>query len=103
MFSLNAEPTAAETEIWTSSGDIIAEAATHLRNMTEYKGCDQVIRVVREEAEQSAKEEEEIAGKWAGRALLSGASSVGPFDARPSSRWAVVLASDSTEYKRDEC
>lgn len=64
VFNLNAEPTAAETEIWTSSGDAIAKGTSHLRNMTEYKGCDQVIRAVRERAVKREQEGEEIAGNF---------------------------------------
>ena len=46
VFDLDAEPTVAETETWTSIGDVVAKSSIMLRTLTEYKGCDAVIREV---------------------------------------------------------
>lgn len=47
VFDLDAEPTVAETETWTSIGEVVAKSSVLLRMLTEYKGCDAVIREVR--------------------------------------------------------
>lgn len=46
-FDFDAEPSTAETVVWSQFSEVLAKAPTYLRNMTEYKGCDAVIRQVR--------------------------------------------------------
>ena len=47
IFDLQGEPTTYETEIWMKASELLGKASGHLRALTEYKGCDAVIRAVR--------------------------------------------------------
>lgn len=46
-FDFGSEPLSSETEVWAEGKEVLAKAPTHLRSMTEYKGCDALIRNVR--------------------------------------------------------